>query len=851
MKRFAILASVTALLVAATFFCPADLRAQDFSLNTSGYFNKDGVDVMAFDDFYPEGHQGGISVLMNGRRVASNGDIRFEPTPGQWQPVPKQLGRKVDGNRIVTTLCFPDSSRHFTGFNPMIYPDYRVTYIVTLEPSGKGFLVTVDLDTPVPDELLGRAGFNIEFFPGDLFGKPWIMDDKQGIYPQQPNSPLLTQESYVYKSVGDFRPKNAPDTDVKHLIGEGYSPFTADAVIAEPYAVGKVFTSRPDDPYCRLTIKSLKDDAPLKLYDGRMNHNNGWFVLRSDIPAGATKGAVQWYIEPTVVPGWTYPPVVQTSQVGYLPNQSKVAIVEADRRDAPLASASLVRYDADGEHFVKNVAAVPWEGNFLRYNYLKVDFTDVTEEGLYCVRYGDSSSPIFRIAPDVYDRGVWQPVIEYFLPVQMCHMKVMEKYKVWHNACHLDDALMAPPGNHIDGYVQPADNGTRFAPLEPVPGVNHGGWHDAGDDDVRGTTGNECYILTMALENFHPEIDATTIDQVKRIVEIHEPDGKNDIRQQIEHGMLNVVNCYLALGRFSKGIITNNLRQYTLLGDTSTMSDGVLGNDDDRWIFPDTGNGVGMATNVAASARALRGLNDTLAAHCVEIAKRVFDEAGAQPQTGRGGGPMGRMQLAVELYLTTGEQQYFDFIVNNWDAVVASAANCAWYMARIEKQMEGQKKYAKQCAAFREALLRYRDRLDAQTAETPYGVPYRPSIWGAGWDIQSFGYRHYFLAKEYPDIFSADPVFDALNFILGRHPGSNQASFAGGVGAQSTTVGYGLNRADWTYIPGGTVSGTALIRPDFPELLVFPYLWQQVEYVLGGGSSHYMFLVLAAKDLLE
>ena len=64
MKRFTFLATVIALLAAATFFCP--LNAQDFSLNPSGYFNKDGVDVMAFDDFYPEGHQGGISVLMNG-----------------------------------------------------------------------------------------------------------------------------------------------------------------------------------------------------------------------------------------------------------------------------------------------------------------------------------------------------------------------------------------------------------------------------------------------------------------------------------------------------------------------------------------------------------------------------------------------------------------------------------------------------------------------------------------------------------------------------------------------------------------------------------------------------------------
>ncbi len=62
---------------------------------------------------------------------------------------------------------------------------------------------------------------------------------------------------------------------------------------------------------------------------------------------------------------------------------------------------------------------------------------------------------------------------------------------------------------------------------------------------------------------------------------------------------------------------------------------------------------------------------------------------------------------------------------------------------------------------------------------------------------------------------------------------------------------YGLNRADWSYIPGGVVSGTALIRPDFPELLNFPYLWQQTEYVLGGGSSNYMFLVLAVLRLLK
>ncbi len=62
---------------------------------------------------------------------------------------------------------------------------------------------------------------------------------------------------------------------------------------------------------------------------------------------------------------------------------------------------------------------------------------------------------------------------------------------------------------------------------------------------------------------------------------------------------------------------------------------------------------------------------------------------------------------------------------------------------------------------------------------------------------------------------------------------------------------YGNNRADWSYIPGGIVSGTALIRPDFPELLEWPFLWQQGEYCIGYATSGYVFLVLAADHLLN
>jgi hypothetical protein len=77
-------------------------------------------------------------------------------------------------------------------------------------------------------------------------------------------------------------------------------------------------------------------------------------------------------------------------------------------------------------------------------------------------------------------------------------------------------------------------------------------------------------------------------------------------------------------------------------------------------------------------------------------------------------------------------------------------------------------------------------------------------------------------------------MLHALNFVLGVHPGVNNIFFCIGVGSRSLTVAYGINRDDWSYIPGGVGSGTALIRPDFPSCLIGQYLWQQTEYVLGG-----------------
>ncbi len=835
MKKLLLLMSLCGLIATSTY-------GQQFKLNESGYFRNHGVDVMAFDDIYPEGHQGGVSIIMHGNRVATNGDIRLEETPGQWQPVPKQRDRKLssEANTITAWLSYPDSSRHMTGFNPMIYPDVQFNYKVTVRGEGKSVVVTVDLDRPIPAEFLGKAGFNIELFPGALFGKTWIMDRKSGIFPQQPNGPTLSKAPNHHHT-GNFNPDGTAND--KDLIGEGYSPIVADDIIAEPYAVGKRFTLQPADPYNKVTIQS--DKSELKLYDGRMNHNNGWFVLRSEIPAGATTEAIKWVITPNVVEDWLYAPVVQTSQLGYHPSQPKVAVIELDARDNSRPEASLVKITENGEQEVFKAKGEDW-GKFLRYNYLRFDFSRIADEGLYQIRYGNSASSVFRIAADVYDRGAWQPVLEYFLPVQMCHMRVNEKYRVWHDYCHMDDARMAPVNyNHIDGYVQGPSTLTRFNPGDVVPGLNIGGWHDAGDFDLRvESQSGETYILALAYEAFKVDYDATAIDQQNRITEIHQPDGKPDMLQQVENGALTVVGGYRALGRLYRGIICNDLRQYVMLGDAAAMTDNVMGNHDDRWVFTEDNPAreLSTAAHLAATARVLKEFNDTLSVQSLQAARELFEVTRVTDQA-----KAARIQAAVELLITTGEKQYKDYLLSEKDYIVKNISRIGWFFGRAEKIIND-KKLSK---AVRDALTGFREELRKQGEETPYGIPYRPHIWGAGWDIQSFGYRHYFLHQSYPEIFGDEFIYNALNFVLGCHPGLNTESFASGVGTKSALVGYGLNRADWSYIPGGVVSGTALIRPDFPELLVFPYLWQQVEYVMGGGSSHYMFLVLAAQQLLD
>ena len=79
-------------------------QSPSLRINEEGYYETPGLNVMMFDDFYPEGHQGGLTIIQCGRRVAANGDVRLEPGPGQWSPVPKVGQRHIDKEKGVITV---------------------------------------------------------------------------------------------------------------------------------------------------------------------------------------------------------------------------------------------------------------------------------------------------------------------------------------------------------------------------------------------------------------------------------------------------------------------------------------------------------------------------------------------------------------------------------------------------------------------------------------------------------------------------------------------------------------------------------------------------------------------------
>ncbi|HRU13934.1 MAG TPA: cellulase N-terminal Ig-like domain-containing protein, partial [Dysgonamonadaceae bacterium] len=337
---------------------------QQLQLNELEYFEKQGVNVLVFSNQYNgmffDEKTAGIELIHHGVRTATGGAVRLQNTPEQWDLIPEVVERKID----KSNSCIEVTLR---------YESYDFDSRIKVEPDGNGITIRVYLDKPLPDELKGKAGFNLEFLPASYFEKTYLADGKPGIFPLYPSS------NTVLNPVNEKIPQFAGHTTFEDR-GKG------EFIVPKPLAEGKTLVLAPEDPERCVKIHS---ESEVMLFDGRILAQNGWFVVRSLLPDKKTGEVLTWYVEPHAIPAWKRVPVIGFSQVGYLPEQKKVAVIELDKNDAPLKTASLFKVKEDGQIIEKLSRDIETWGRYLRYNYIKFDFSSVNEPGLYFIQYGD------------------------------------------------------------------------------------------------------------------------------------------------------------------------------------------------------------------------------------------------------------------------------------------------------------------------------------------------------------------------------------------------------------------------------------------------------------------------------
>lgn len=854
MRKTLLLIAASAVLSACGGGNSAKKAAGPLVLNDRDYFERQGVNVLIFSNDFNGGFNdeknSGIEIIHHGVRTVQGGAVRLNNTPEQWDLVPKTVSRTVnkDDNSIEVKLR---------------YEDYDFDSRIVAQAKGNAVEISVYLNKPVP-ETLKDAGFNLEFLPSQYWSKTYLMDGRPNLFPKYAASQTVTRSnSEKPKQFKGFKTYDDRGTD------KFIDPL--------PMETGHEIIVGSDCP--ERMIKITSTDNELKLYDGRMLAQNGWYVLRSVIPQGKTGKVISWTIEPNAIDGWIRKPNIGFSQVGYIPNQPKTAVIELDPNDNVRPTAQLYKIGEDAKPSMVYEGKTDLWGKYFKYNYVKFDFSQINTPGIYYIKYGDVESEHFIINDNVYDK-ITDATSDIWIPIHMNHIMVNEGYRIWHGEPFKEGYIQAPESDHFDLHHQGATD-TKYKPYELIPGLNVGGFFDAGDFDIE--TGSNISVvqnLVRTWELFRSERDETFVDEKQRYVDLHRPDGVPDIMQYIEHGVLNLVAQAENIGYMATTLSNGVLDNYHHLGDAASITDGLRydpklppytksadgkwsGTKDDMWAFT-TRNPMldnRAATMFAAASRVLKGYNDDLANRALTQSKRLFKEAQALIEQRRAQNNrhtsgehdelslrgFGDIAADIQLYAATREQQYLDnFEAKIWKALdynvnftIQTALDAVPYMPDGYKEK------------LRPYMEKYKVYLDSLAIQNPYGIPIGLGNWAGGGQTVSHGTAVCYAHKYFPDIIGKEYAFKTAAWLFGCHPYHNYSLVAVIGATHPKSVFYGNNRADFSFIPGNMAPGILFRKPDhFENFDDWPFLWGQNEGTIAGNTG-YLIFGMAFKEMIK
>ncbi|MDR3202641.1 MAG: glycoside hydrolase family 9 protein, partial [Bifidobacteriaceae bacterium] len=870
------------------------------------YLSYPGFDVMMYNNGYNgvfgDEHLSGITMILNGQRVAGNGDIHLLPVPEQWDaaapatssPITSGASRQYDRTKNIITL-------------PMKYvykstaPAEQMNYDLVAVPEPGGVLLKVVLRADLPVQLAGSAAFNLEFIPSLYMNKSYQLDsdgdgkyDDYGVFPLAPEDPM--DEEWP-----------RPDLVGNAWYVDQWNTEKGDAQ-PSPIAQGYQFALAPEDDKTRISVRS---EELLSIYDGRNRSQNGWFTMSSKIDPKAKAGdtVAAWHIQAPVQNSWLRATNIAHSQAGYASGLDKVAVMEIDKNDPaasatgsqPGAQATLLRLNANGAYDEVLTAPLGAPRSWARYRYRDFDFSSVVDPGTYVIDYNGVRTDVFPINDSVYDE-IWQSGLSGFLTTAMDHIEVREGYKIWHAASHMDDARMGEPfqnspttGNitWFDGQsvptTLPASITARGYSLgSRIPGLNVGGWFDAGDFDLqlsRQTSVLRDLVFNSEAFNEMNGYDTLAVEwdqETGGTAEMHRPDGVPDIVQQVKHGAMHVLAEYVNVGVLQGTVEVPTLRQYTHLGEGSTDTDGFIydptlgeddvverggqvysGKNDDRMLMLGGGaanpaGNLGMVSiTLAGAANVTKDDYPEFSRECLAAAKEIFDLYGVPAMT-TAGSRSNIFNTLIQLMLATEGTADYATYKGYMDTLLAQAGTASPFASflPITTNYAAVMIMDQMGPAYKQQVI---DAVVATAAtynpaaNTPFGFTENlNATWGPISNQLGVGQRAAILYGTIGNVPGIEPiknrVLDGVNYILGRHP-YNDSSWLVGVGAKSHKVPYNSNRADQGFIPGSIVPGYVGFRPDFPESLDnFGFLWAENEAIID-YPSRFMVMGLAASQI--
>lgn len=506
-------------------------------------------------------------------------------------------------------------------------------------------------------------------------------------------------------------------------------------------------------------------------------------------------------------------PAIVLNQVGYLPEWPKQALLLNDdaKPGQPVSVVSL-----DRQETVATVMPQPARYDNESKSFLQeLDFSEVVQPGHYELRHGELRSTPFQVGEDLYEKPMLTLLRSFYL--QRCGVAVDDPITgLYHPPCHIHDGKLAHDDSQFERQGNKANSKLQKAGAA-IAGA--GGWHDAGDYGkyVATTT-----VTISRLLNLYEQQPQRFTDGQLAIPE--SGSGQPDLLDEMRVGL-----DWLMRMQREDGAVYRKLS-----GGGWPHNKGPFEDDQTRYVYgistPETGK---FAATLAQAARIYQPGQPELAQQYREAALRAWRFLEQEPEMrvdwldgdDAGSGKYlsseidreaalkvdvdDRLWAAVELYITTGEDRFGQYLEQHFDQVSydlfewKNPTSLALVDYLQQARQSGNESLRKRIRA---QVIKRADHLLRAVERHGYDLANQRYIWGSNKMTAEEGitlalayqltgqeaYRHGAIAQ--------------LDFLFGRNPFN--MSFVSGVGDRPVKhVNHLFARAKKLHIPGLLVGG--------------------------------------------